>query len=128
MNGMDTYVSQNVSPHEGTLGSAGDVMTPVTSSAQAAYAATAHTAPSPTVYNTRLLVNGSHPKKIENWPPYTPRHTWVYDSNDPPKYFFRWISHIPIYFIVYLNKGALLFVLLSSPTTTTKTITHVRVW
>ena len=57
MNGMDTYVSQNVSPHEGIEPAVN--MTPVTS----AYAT--HTAPSP-VYQTRLLVNGSHAKKIEN--------------------------------------------------------------
>jgi len=63
MNGMDTYVSQNVSPHEGTLDQSGGQMTPVTSSAAAYHTATAQ---SPTVYNTRLLVNGSHPKKIDN--------------------------------------------------------------
>ena len=101
MNGMDTYVSQNVSPHEGTLDQSAGQMTPVTSSAAAYHTATAQ---SPTVYNTRLLVNGSHPKKIDNWP-LTPlytlgSHTRVYNSNDP---LFRWISHIPIYFIVYLR-------------------------
>ena len=63
MNGMDTYVSQNVSPHEGTLDQSAGQMTPVTSSAAAYHTATAQ---SPTVYNTRLLVNGSHPKKIDN--------------------------------------------------------------
>jgi hypothetical protein len=63
MNGMDTYVSQNVSPHEGTIDQSGGQMTPVTSSAAAYHTATAQ---SPTVYNTRLLVNGSHPKKIDN--------------------------------------------------------------
>jgi hypothetical protein len=56
MNGMDTYVSQNVSPHEGTqIDQSTGQMTPVTSSA-AYHTATAQ---SPTVYNTRLLVNGS---------------------------------------------------------------------
>ena len=76
MNGMEAYVSQNVSPHEGIVGESG-VVPPI------AYAAAAQppTQQQPTQVTshvvspvaaaaayaqTRLLVNGAHSKKMEN--------------------------------------------------------------
>jgi hypothetical protein len=69
MNGMEAYVSQNVSPHEGIVGDSVNV--PTTTAAypppQANQVAAANHVVSPAAYaQTRLLVNGSHSKKMEN--------------------------------------------------------------
>ena len=72
MNGMEAYVSQNVSPHEGIVG---ETVPPTTTAAYVApptlqtgvqSAATHVVSPNNAYAHSRLLVNGSHSKKMEN--------------------------------------------------------------
>lgn len=70
MNGMEAYVhSQNVSPHEGIVGESVNVPTTTAGypQPQANHVTAANHVVSAAAYaQTRLLVNGSHSKKMEN--------------------------------------------------------------